>query len=184
MTQASETGTPVQANQTGGNVTVVATAPSQSTEAGLLLSAAQQAARDKGKRRGVEGDTEKAAGAAFANTASQPTLAGSTGSASAHHQRPLTVIMEHPGSSQPPDPIQLNGDLAASDSVDGSDDDEDEEEPPKVLEVRLIDFAHAAWTPGQGPDENVLHGLRNVAGFFEAIAQEGPAATPATTSRQ
>lgn len=40
--------------------------------------------------------------------------------------------------------------------------DEDEEQPPTAYKVRMIDFAHAAWTPGQGNDENVIDGLKNV----------------------
>ncbi|KIX08402.1 uncharacterized protein Z518_03058 [Rhinocladiella mackenziei CBS 650.93] len=44
-----------------------------------------------------------------------------------------------------------------------NDEDEDEEPiPQKIHEVRLIDFAHASWTPGQGPDENALHGIRSL----------------------
>ena len=40
----------------------------------------------------------------------------------------------------------------------------DEEGPqlPKIQTLKMIDFAHAEWVPGQGPDENVLHGVRNV----------------------
>ncbi|RDW62903.1 inositol polyphosphate multikinase [Aspergillus mulundensis] len=49
-------------------------------------------------------------------------------------------------------------------------DEEDEEEGPKVHDLRLIDFAHASWTPGQGPDENVLTGVRNLARIFEELA--------------
>ena len=45
---------------------------------------------------------------------------------------------------------------------DEDDDDEGVEELPKIQAVKMIDFAHAAWTPGLGPDENVLHGIRNV----------------------
>ena len=46
---------------------------------------------------------------------------------------------------------------------DNDDDDEDEDEPRrKIHHVKLIDFAHAKWTPGQGPDENALKGVRNV----------------------
>lgn len=33
---------------------------------------------------------------------------------------------------------------------------------PRIQVLKLIDFAHAEWTPGQGPDENLLHGIRNV----------------------
>ncbi|KAK5049101.1 hypothetical protein LTR84_005524 [Exophiala bonariae] len=44
---------------------------------------------------------------------------------------------------------------------DDHDDDDDEVVTQKVLEARLIDFAHAKWTPGEGPDENALHGIRS-----------------------
>ena len=33
---------------------------------------------------------------------------------------------------------------------------------PSIQTVKLIDFAHAQWTPNQGPDENLLHGIRSV----------------------
>ncbi|KAJ5086522.1 hypothetical protein NUU61_007829 [Penicillium alfredii] len=48
--------------------------------------------------------------------------------------------------------------------------DEDEEETPKVHDLRLIDFAHANWTPGQGPDENILKGIRSLVKMFEELA--------------
>ena len=50
--------------------------------------------------------------------------------------------------------------------------DEDEEDPPKVHDLRLIDFAHASWTPGQGPDENVLKGIRSLVKLFDELAVE------------
>ncbi|KAE8378786.1 inositol polyphosphate kinase-domain-containing protein [Aspergillus bertholletiae] len=62
-----------------------------------------------------------------------------------------------------PETIQLGGD---------SDIEEDEEEPPKVHDLRLIDFAHASWTPGQGPDENLLIGVRNLAKYLNELAAE------------
>lgn len=40
--------------------------------------------------------------------------------------------------------------------------DEDEEQPPVTHRVKMIDFAHAAWTPGKGRDENVIKGLKNI----------------------
>lgn len=49
------------------------------------------------------------------------------------------------------------------------DDEEDEEEGQesvderkRVEQLKLIDFAHANWTPGQGPDENALQGVRGI----------------------
>ena len=45
-----------------------------------------------------------------------------------------------------------------------TDDDVDGEEIkfPAIQSLKLIDFAHAEWTPGQGADENFLHGIRHV----------------------
>ncbi|KAK1815762.1 hypothetical protein LTR12_009848 [Friedmanniomyces endolithicus] len=40
--------------------------------------------------------------------------------------------------------------------------DEDEDEPPTAYRVKMIDFAHAAWTPGQGKDKNTITGLKNI----------------------
>lgn len=59
---------------------------------------------------------------------------------------------------------------AADDDEDDEDDDDEEEEPSKkILDVRLIDFAHAQWTPGEGPDENLLAGLQNVVMMLDKI---------------
>ena len=43
---------------------------------------------------------------------------------------------------------------------------------PKSHAVKLIDFAHSSWAPGQGPDEHMLHGVRNVAGVLERLVAE------------
>jgi 1D-myo-inositol-tetrakisphosphate 5-kinase/inositol-polyphosphate multikinase len=51
------------------------------------------------------------------------------------------------------------------------DEDDDEEETPKVHDLRIIDFAHATWTPGEGPDENVLMGIRNLVRMFSELAE-------------
>jgi len=49
---------------------------------------------------------------------------------------------------------------------EGTDDNEDDDDPqpkfPAIQSLKLIDFAHAQWTPGQGPDQNLLHGISNV----------------------
>ena len=58
----------------------------------------------------------------------------------------------------------------AEDNNDG--DDESDEPDPKVHDVRLIDFAHAQWTPGQGPDENVLIGVRSVLKILNELAEQ------------
>jgi inositol-polyphosphate multikinase len=52
------------------------------------------------------------------------------------------------------------------------DEDEEDEEPCKVHDLRLIDFAHASWTPGEGPDENALLGVRSLRKIMEELAQD------------
>ena len=51
-------------------------------------------------------------------------------------------------------------------------DDADEEVKQKITEVVLIDFAHAHWTPGQGPDENALKGIRSIKSILEQILSD------------
>jgi 1D-myo-inositol-tetrakisphosphate 5-kinase/inositol-polyphosphate multikinase len=70
-------------------------------------------------------------------------------------------------------PIQGNVDLMALAGDIGMDDEEDEEEFsdfPRIYSLKLIDFAHASWVPGQGPDENSLLGVRSLIKVFEELA--------------
>ncbi|KAJ2963840.1 hypothetical protein NQ176_g10830 [Zarea fungicola] len=53
---------------------------------------------------------------------------------------------------------------------DDDDMDSDMESSPQIFSLKLIDFAHAQWTPGQGPDENLLKGVRSLRGIFEQLA--------------
>lgn len=67
--------------------------------------------------------------------------------------------------NQPPAPVTADEKAPSTLEVRRSqdeDEDEDEEAPPPTHRVKMIDFAHAAWTPGQGPDENVIKGLKNI----------------------
>ena len=76
------------------------------------------------------------------------------------------------GGSSNGDSSNMNGRLASSSSnggsavlagtVDDSEDNSELRELPNIQVLKLIDFAHATWTPDQGPDENLLHGIRNV----------------------
>lgn len=53
------------------------------------------------------------------------------------------------------------------------DDDSDlelEVEMPAIYKLKLIDFAHAQWTPGQGPDENIIKGVRSLRRIFGEMA--------------
>jgi len=43
-----------------------------------------------------------------------------------------------------------------------TDDQDDDTEETVICRVRIIDFAHASWTPGLGQDVNMLIGIRNV----------------------
>ena len=51
------------------------------------------------------------------------------------------------------------------------DSDDEEEELPKLYDIRLIDFAHAQFTPGLGPDNNVLHGVDSLIRIFKELAE-------------
>lgn len=41
---------------------------------------------------------------------------------------------------------------------------------PPMFTVKLIDFAHATWVPGQGADENMLKGVRSIKNIFQSLA--------------
>jgi len=58
------------------------------------------------------------------------------------------------------------------DEDDDDDDDDDEEDSKKLEELKLIDFAHADWTPGQGPDENMLHGVKSVVKLLKQVCND------------
>ncbi|PSN62152.1 inositol hexaphosphate kinase 3 [Corynespora cassiicola Philippines] len=50
--------------------------------------------------------------------------------------------------------------------------DEEEDEDaitPKLAAVKMIDFAHATWHPGQGPDENAIKGMRSTAAILKDL---------------
>lgn len=55
---------------------------------------------------------------------------------------------------------------------DKDSDDDADEKIKMVEELKLIDFAHASWTPGQGPDENALQGVTSVENLLAKIATE------------
>lgn len=56
--------------------------------------------------------------------------------------------------------------------VEDDEEDLDEDLGPKIYTVKVIDFAHAQWTPGLGPDENALTGIRSVVKFLGEIGGE------------
>jgi 1D-myo-inositol-tetrakisphosphate 5-kinase/inositol-polyphosphate multikinase len=54
-------------------------------------------------------------------------------------------------------------------SAHPEDEDEDEDNLPKLAAVKMIDFAHATWQPGKGPDENALQGMRSTAKILKQL---------------
>ncbi|KAG0314867.1 hypothetical protein BGZ99_007796 [Dissophora globulifera] len=69
-----------------------------------------------------------------------------------------------------------NGEAMDCDDDDEYSDDDDEEDDDelaqKVTDMRLIDFGHSTWVPGQGPDEGVILGVKSALTFFERLLDE------------
>jgi 1D-myo-inositol-tetrakisphosphate 5-kinase/inositol-polyphosphate multikinase len=55
---------------------------------------------------------------------------------------------------------------------DEDEDEEDDQAEPKLFDIKMIDFAHAEWTPGQGSDENMLVGIRSVRKVLRDLTKE------------
>ncbi|KAJ5690332.1 hypothetical protein N7462_004724 [Penicillium macrosclerotiorum] len=82
----------------------------------------------------------------------------------------LELVDVHLGDGMPQKAINISLAPSATQIPDLGDDD-DEEETPKVHDLRIIDFAHAKWTPGEGSDENMLKGIRSLIQVFEQLAE-------------
>jgi len=50
--------------------------------------------------------------------------------------------------------------------------DDEEEDLPKLAAVKMIDFAHATWHPGKGPDENAIRGMRSTAKILKDLLDQ------------
>lgn len=83
-------------------------------------------------------------------------------------------IISENGTHNISQPLNIHVDPDSLANIDEDEDSEDEELQIKVHDFRLIDFAHASWTPGQGPDENTLKGIRNLIKIMEELAEESP----------
>jgi 1D-myo-inositol-tetrakisphosphate 5-kinase/inositol-polyphosphate multikinase len=59
--------------------------------------------------------------------------------------------------------------LTETEELDG---DTDDDEETNTHAVKLIDFAHAEFVPGDGPDENVLHGVRSTVWLLGELEAE------------
>lgn len=62
----------------------------------------------------------------------------------------------------------VNADL--DDEGESEEEENEEIKFPAIQNLKLIDFAHAEWTPGRGPDENILHGIRNTTKILASLA--------------
>jgi len=58
----------------------------------------------------------------------------------------------------------------SGDEDEGFDEGTEMSTEPHIYSIKLIDFAHANWVPGQGPDENVLFGVRSLIKIFQQLA--------------
>lgn len=85
----------------------------------------------------------------------------------------LRYAMEEASKTPPFETKEVNGLLTPSgtDEEDGDDSDGEEVAGPKIYSVKLIDFAHAEWVPGMGPDENSLLGVRSVINIMKDLAK-------------
>ncbi|KAI9649676.1 hypothetical protein NHQ30_002257 [Ciborinia camelliae] len=91
----------------------------------------------------------------------------------------LRAAMEE--ASRTPPPTMTEHDSSSSgethlsfEEEEGEEEDEDdmeEESFPKIYALKVIDFAHAQWTPGLGADENSLVGVRSVGKILEKLAE-------------
>lgn len=75
------------------------------------------------------------------------------------------------------DEVRSNKMYVSLDEADGgesggdeSDDSEDYSSMPHIYSLKLIDFAHAKWVPGQGPDKNILMGVESLVKLFEDMS--------------
>ncbi|KAH9908425.1 inositol polyphosphate multikinase [Xylariomycetidae sp. FL2044] len=104
----------------------------------------------------------------------QEAKAGATASASVNNRRSTTARAVC-ANARVDSGIGMDEEELAKDSeldFDDLEDDEDEESSfPKIYSLRLIDFAHAAFKRGQGPDENVLMGVRSLVKIFNEMSE-------------
>lgn len=86
----------------------------------------------------------------------------------------LRAAMEEAVRTPPPTTIE-HASSSSGETQSSFEDEEDEEDLaeesfPKIYSLKVIDFAHAQWTPGLGPDENALVGVRSVGQILEKLA--------------
>lgn len=60
-------------------------------------------------------------------------------------------------------------DVEEYDDEEADEDEDEEEEEPRACGATLIDFAHASFVPGEGKDENMLEGVRNLRATLDSM---------------
>jgi Inositol polyphosphate kinase len=114
---------------------------------------------------------EKEAAAAARDTAAPPPLSASSSSAAAAAAAATGRCGGRGGEEREGEGVD-EGEVGYDEEGDEEDDEGDEEEEEEALTlatVKLIDFAHARLAPGEGPDENVLRGVRALVGALERL---------------
>ena len=81
-----------------------------------------------------------------------------------------TDIIQSLDHNAPGNMRRVNGNNISSDGNTDGDLDSEDIKFPAIQSLKLIDFAHAEWTPGQGADENVLHGIRHVIKVLQGLS--------------
>ena len=90
---------------------------------------------------------------------------------SAIDETSASATMSQEGKGEEPGrrPIHVDSGIVLEDGefvLDGDELSDEEADIPRIYSVRLIDFAHADWTPGRGPDENTLKGVESLIRIF------------------
>jgi len=68
--------------------------------------------------------------------------------------------------------IQSEARQEVVDDDEEDDDEEDERIPQYISKTKLIDFAHASFREGHGPDVNTLRGIENVLKHLNMLLDE------------
>lgn len=118
-----------------------------------------------------EGDGEKLREAIEANNRAAEAAEAATSAAASASAANKGEVAE-PDNSAAPRREDSGIVLTTEDGADGEgEDDEDQVSSlPKIYQLKLIDFAHAQWTPGLGSDENIITGVDKLIEIFERLA--------------
>ena len=90
-------------------------------------------------------------------------------------KKETTSMIAQPSSDGNSTTVRENGTTGSDTPTTGSaaetegSSDEDDEEEPGIQALKLIDFAHAEWTPGKGRDENLLQGITSILRILQDI---------------